>query len=273
MTAGAPHARVVVIGGGVTGLSAAHALAAAARARRAAIACTLVEADDRLGGKVRTVRVEGCVVEGGPDSFLARKPEATDLCRELGLGDDLVGTKPTNTGTYILHRGRLEPLPAGTAMGAPATLGPLLRTRLLSPAGKLRAALELVLPPRRSDGDESVGHLISRRVGRQVAERLAEPLLAGVYAGDAFRLSVDATYPFLRDLERRHGSLMRGLQAARRTGPADGDRSGERSAFLTLRHGLDTLVERLREALMDVDVRTGVRPTAIEPRPPGGTRY
>jgi oxygen-dependent protoporphyrinogen oxidase len=178
-----PH--VVVIGGGIAGLTAAYTLAREVPDGR--IRCTLVEEDRRLGGKIRSERIGGCLVENGPDSFLAAKPWAADLCRSLGLADRLIGTRPGQP-VYVAAGGRLHPLPDSLMLGIPTRPGPLLRSGLFSPLEKLRMAVDLVLP-RGGGGDESIGRLLRRRLGDAVVSRLAGPLLGGIYAGDADGLS------------------------------------------------------------------------------------
>jgi len=190
--------------------------------------------------------VDGFVIEGGPDTFLATKPWGAALCRELGLGDRLHGTNPRQKSTYVLHRSRLQPLPDGLAMMIPSDIPSILRSRLLSWPGKVRMGLDFLLPPRASDGDESLGAFISRRLGRKAYENLIEPLMSGIYAGDGDQLSLASTFPYLRDLERSHGSLARGALAMRRKIPAA---PGSRSAFLTPTTGLAEIVERLVQVL------------------------
>jgi len=236
-------AHVLVVGGGITGLAAAHALASAPRARALGIRCTLVERDSRLGGKLHTEHIEGCVVEAGPDAFLAAKPQAAGLCRALGLGDRLIGTRPGRA-VFIASGGKLRPLPDGLAFGVPVRLLPLLRTDLLSPAEKLRMGYDLVLPPAAADGDESVGAFLRRRLGDAIVDRLAGPLLAGIYAGDADALSLRATFPQLLEWERSHGSVIRGARARRAA-------AGTGPTFLSLRGGMGELVDALGAFLTD----------------------
>jgi len=234
---------VAVVGGGITGLSAAWTLAGAARV-------VLLEASEHLGGKVRTEEVGGQPVDVGPDAFLARVPDAVDLCRAVGLGDDLVA--PATGRAFIWSRGRLRPFPKGLVLGVPSALGPLARSGLLSPRGLLRAAFDRVLPSSPATGDRSVGDLVTARLGREVLERVVDPLLGGIHAGDSRELSLATTAPQLVSAAARSRSLMRGLatQAGRGTvvsGPV----------FLSLSSGLGSLVERLRADLVGqgVDVR------------------
>lgn len=231
---GRPH--VIVVGGGISGLSAAERLAAGG-AR-----VTVLEASGRLGGIVHTERVDGLVMERGADSVVAAKPATRLLCERLGIADRLVG--PTARGAFVYRDGRLRRLPAGLSGLMPTRLGPLATSRLLSARGFARAALEPWQPvPADAGTDESLEAFVTRRVGREAYERLVEPLLAGIYAGDGRRLSVAATFPQLRAVERAHGSLVRGLRARSRATAVAG------SAFLSLPGGLEELIAALAAAL------------------------
>jgi oxygen-dependent protoporphyrinogen oxidase len=260
-------AHVVVVGGGITGLAAAHALAQDPRARALNLSWTLVEREARLGGKLRTEHVHGCLVEAGPDSFLAAKPAAADLCRALGLGDRLIGTLPGRA-VYMAHRARLHPLPDGLAMGVPGRALPVLRTALLSPAEKLRLGLDLVLPRGQINGDESVGALIRRRLGRAAVDRLAGPLLAGIYAGDADQLSARATFPHLLEWEASHRSLIVAALAQRRR--AGSQRTGASPLFLSLVGGVEELVRALAASLGNDHILPGRTATRITRRADAG---
>ncbi len=240
--------RIAILGGGIAGLAAAYQAVFLAHERGwPTERIVLFEADDRLGGKITTLRRDGFVVEGGPDTFLATKPWAVELCRELGIEDRLRGTNPHRKATYVLHRGRLEPLPDGLTMMIPTRFAPMLRTRLLTWPEKARMGLDFFLPPRRTEDDESLGAFITRRLGRGAYEGLIEPLLSGIYAGDGDRLSMPATFPYLRDLEQQYGGLIKGALAMRRK---MGKRApGTRSAFLTPETGLAEIVEALEAYL------------------------
>lgn len=257
---------VAVVGAGITGLSAAHYLREMGRERGWPIRITLIEAGNRIGGKIRTLRRDGCVIEQGPDSFLARKTPIITLTRELGLIDQLVPVNPAAP-ARILHRGVLHPMPKGMQLGIPARIGPFLASRLISWPGKARALLDAVLPAGQGDGDESLGAFLGRRLGREVVERIAEPLLAGIYAGHLDELSLLATFPQFRTLEKEHGSLIRGMakarkkqQDARQAGSADSIQGSADeplpphlggAVFLTYRNGLSTLTEALLARLAD----------------------
>jgi oxygen-dependent protoporphyrinogen oxidase len=255
---GQPH--VVIVGGGIAGLAAAHRLANAALD----VHITLIERVPRLGGKILTEHVDGFIIEGGPDSFLAVKPRGVGLARELGLEARLIDAIPENRRSFVLYGGRLHDLPEGLTGLVPTKLGPLARSSLLSPLGKARLALDYALPPRREDDDETLAAFIERRLGREAYDRLVEPLMAGIYAGDGRQLSLAATFPQLRRAELDHGSLIKGVLAGRRgtasplsRAPAEhpkevGPGGRGNSPFLTLDQGLavfvDTLVHRLSAA-------------------------
>lgn len=244
--------RVVVIGGGIAGLAAAYYAQTMAEDRAIPMDLTLLEKDDQWGGKIRTERVDHFVIEGGPDTFLASKPWAVSLCRDLGLESRLQGTDPDRRTTYVLSRGRLQPLPEGLSLMIPSRLGPMVRTHLLSWPDKARMALDLMKGPAPLNGDESLGGFITRRLGRPAYERLIEPLMSGIYAGDGDRLSLQATFPYLRELELKHGGLIRGALAARpKSSKGPKGSSSWRSSFLTPVTGLAEIVEALVQRLGD----------------------
>ncbi len=264
--------RIAIVGGGITGLATAYFLQAQARAQQRPLEVYLIEAGPRLGGKVLTEREDGFLVEGGPDAFLTTKPWALRLCQELGLADQVVGPQPQNHKTFVLGGGRLRRLPEGVMGLVPTRFGPFLRSDLFSPWGKLRMGLDLLVPPRRDGGDESLGHFVRRRLGREALERLAEPLLAGIYAADADQLSLLATFPRFREMERRHRSLIAGTLAVRRRRPpasAPPKAPVSRSPFRTLRSGLSELVKALQARLRetpDVSVILGQRVVEVQRR-------
>ena len=250
--------RTVVIGGGIAGLAAAFRL----HRQCPDWPLTIVEEADRWGGKIVTERVNGFVIEGGPDCFLAAKPAAVRLCRELGIEDRLHGTAPDGRRAYVMRRGKLHELPDGFTGMVPSRLWPLMKTPLLSPLGKLRMAVEGFVPALRVDQDESLASFVHRRLGGEAYERLLEPLLGGICAGRGDELSLGAIFPQLQRMEREHGSLSRAILAARknrkRTAPAVRG-SAPSSAFLTLRTGLAEIVEKIQEGLCGADLRLGRR--------------
>ncbi len=234
---------VVVVGGGIAGLAAAHRLVEALGPD----AVLLLEGEPRLGGKITTERVDGFVIEGGPDCFLASKPAGVELCRRLGLAERLRGTDPRFKRSYVKRRGQLHELPDGITGLVPSRIGPLLTTPLLSLRGRARAALELLVPPRRDGADESIAAFARRRFGAESYSWLIEPLLGGIFAGDGEALSLAATFPQLRDAERAHGAILRlmlrqRLNGTRRNGTAP-------LGFVTPETGLGELVRGLERRL------------------------
>jgi oxygen-dependent protoporphyrinogen oxidase len=264
--------KVVILGGGITGLSAAHALLRPA----GAFEITLVEREERLGGNIRTVRRDGFVLDGGPDSWVTSKPQATALARSLGLEPRFIPTRPENRHVYIAWGGELHPLPEGMVLGIPTEVMPIVRTPLFSWDAKLRMALEPLIPPRAwsGDEDESIGDFVARRLGDEVAQRLAGPLLGGIFAGDASDLSVRAAFPQFVEAEKRHGSLVRAMQALRAArASSSGGGKGEGSMFLSLEGGLGELIDALAtKVASSVRVRTGVGARRIEKGDAGGFR-
>lgn len=270
---------IVVVGGGISGLATAYYLQGAAADAGVTARCYLIDREPDLGGKIATRRQNGFVIEGGPDSFLAQKSSALELCRELGLTDHLIGASSLPGGTSILLRGRLVPLPEGINVIVPSRIMPFLRSPLVSWRGKLRMGLDLVIPPRRSTADESVAAFVRRRLGQEALEKIAQPLMAGIHAADPERLSLLATFPRFAELERQHGSLVRAVlrgQHARRSSPErpaggapeparssarDGVQSNGAatppSAFLSFRVGMRELIDALVSQLSTVQLIRG----------------
>ena len=244
---------LVVVGGGISGLSAAYYAKTFLKEAGVSADIAIVEKSAAFGGKVQTLCRDGFVIEKGPDSFLARKRPIIDLAHELGLDHELTGTNPQAKANYIVHRGRLQPMPPGLMLGIPTEIGPFVKTGLISFPGKLRAALDLVIPRRTDPSDESLGSFLERRLGREVLEQIAEPLLAGIYAGDVRALSLEATFPQFRAVEQKYRSVILGMIASRKSAaktqqtPAA---SGP-STFLTFRKGLSFLIEALDRELKD----------------------
>ena len=248
--------RIAIVGGGMAGLAAAFEAERHADEKGSGLEIVLHEASERLGGKVRTLREDGYVVEAGADAVVRYKPWALELARELGLGDAIVATLPAATPALIAARGRVRPLPAGLNLVAPSDLAALARSPLLSTGGKLRALGDLVLP-RGPGGDEPLGGFVRRRLGRELWENVAAPLVGGIFGGPAESLSTEAAFPQLLELERRHRSLILGSRRTLRDRVAR-DGSG---VFASFPDGLGTLVDVLAAQLGRTDVRLG---TAVE---------
>lgn len=258
--------RVAIIGAGITGLSAANRLRELGEGRGIAIEVMVLERGTRVGGPLETIRRDGFVIETGADSFLTEKPWAAALARQVGLRDQLIPTREAYRKTFVVRRGRLMPIPEGFSLLAPTHLGPVLKSPLFSPLGKLRIAFEPLVPMRASKSDESLASFVARRLGREVLDRLAQPLACGIYTADPDRQSVAATMPRFVDFERRYGSVIRGLQAAERKRAAvngAGAESGARwSMFQSFANGAATLPETLANR-MGSAIRTGAEVVAM----------
>jgi oxygen-dependent protoporphyrinogen oxidase len=256
---------VAIVGGGISGLSAAHRLCELAPGQ---VAVRLLEATERCGGLVRTERRQGLVLEAGPDTVVTQKPEALELCRRLGLEHELIYPWAQNGAIEVAHRGRLIRLPEGTLTFVPTRRLSLLRSPLLSWRGKARALLEILAPAHRATrDDESLRAFVTRRFGRELFERLAEPVIGGLFLADADHMSMQARLPRLLALEREHGSVTRGiLRGAGRTGPAP-------PPLVAPRGGMGTLVDRLVARLPADWIVTRARVERLErDRTSGGFR-
>ncbi len=246
--------RVVIVGGGITGLACAYRLPKD-------VDVILLESSDRVGGNLVTERRDGFVIDGGPDSWVAAKPYATKLANDLGLESQLIGTRPETRRVYVAHKGKLRPLPEGLVLGIPSRIGPMVTTSLFSPLGKLRMGLEPFVRKKAASADESVEEFFVRRLGRQATERLAGPLLGGIFAGDPSKLSVRAAFPQLLQWEKEHGSLVLAMRASMKQARG----KGKPSAFLSLENGIGSLPEALSSALGD-RVRKNCRVARIDKR-------
>ena len=265
--------RVVIGGGGVSGLTTAYRLLSAGRAKDGRqVEVTLLETRDRLGGNIRTEKRDGFVIDGGPDAWVTAKPAASALAKELGLGERLIGTTPANRRVLVLHKGKLHPFPEGMLLTIPTQVWPFLKTGLLSPFGKLRAGFDFLLPRRGAAADESIASFVRRRFGGEVLDKIGGPLLGGVFAGDVEALSIRATFPQLVELEKKHRSLILGARkdmkaraAARKEGPPP-------SVFHSFPGGLGEFIEALsaRVVALGAKVVTGTRVVRVEEGGAGG---
>jgi protoporphyrinogen/coproporphyrinogen III oxidase len=260
--------RIAIIGGGISGLTAAFTLEDHRRA--GAVEYTLYESSPHLGGVLRTEHIQGCIVEAGPDSFITEKPWATDLCRTLGIGDQLIGSNDAARKTYILVNGRLIPMPDGLMFMVPTKILPTALSPLFSWTSKLRMAQELLHPPRPSEADETVASLVERHYGAEMVDRLADPLLSGIYGGDAASLSVRAVLPRFAEMERTHGSLGRAMLAARKKMPHPASKPAP-PLFTSLKNGMQQLVETLVARLNPSVLITNIPVQSIHPEAGGWT--
>ena len=255
--------RVAVVGGGITGLAAAHRL----------FQCfvedfVLIEGSPRLGGKILTEKVDGAVIEGGPDGFLSAKQAGVGMCEKLGIQDRLIGADAKQRRTFVKREGRLHQLPEGFTGLVPSRLWPLVTTKILSPIGRARAGLEMFVRRKRATCDESIADFVTRRFGAEAYRWLVEPLLSGIYAGNGEHLSLQSTFPRLAEMERNHGSILRSMVRVRNR-----SRPGATAAapgFVTLRGGLEELVAALEARLPAEQVKRGIDVTSVRR---GATQY
>ena len=262
--------QTVIIGGGIAGLATAFYLRECGQ-----VNFTLIEQSPHWGGKITSAQQNGFVVEGGPDSFLAQKKTALELCRRLGLDDQLVGNnRGKNSTTYVCSAGRLEPMPEGMMLMAPTMVLPFLRSRLISWPGKLRMGMEMFVPRRRGDGDrddasdESLAGFVRRRLGAELLNKIAGPLMGGIHAADPEMLSLRSTFPMFLDMEKKHGSLVRGMMKRPKRTAAHG--SSPPPMFLSLRGGLQQLTDALVAELPSEALRNLCSVLSVIPR---GDRY
>jgi oxygen-dependent protoporphyrinogen oxidase len=260
--------RIAIIGGGISGLAAAFAIEEKRRAG-ANVEYVLYEASPRLGGVLRTEYIDGCVVEAGPDSFVTEKPWAADLCRAIGLGDQLIGSNDKDRKTYIVTRGRLVEMPDGLMFLVPTKILPTGLSPLFSWKTKLRMTQELFHPPRASEHDESVAAFVERHYGSEMVDRLADPLLSGVYGGEAGNLSVRAVLPRFTEMEKTHGSLGRAMLAARKKMKSK-DQKAAPPLFTSLKRGMQSLAETVVSKLAPEALQVNARAEAVQPQPEAG---
>jgi oxygen-dependent protoporphyrinogen oxidase len=276
MTHSPPTPHITIIGGGITGLSAAWYVQQEAAQQQIDISYTLLEQADRWGGKIRTETVDGFadtpfVVEGGPDSFISQKPWAAQLARELGIADQFLPTNDDRRKTFVLHKGKPTTLPDGVMLIVPTKMKPFALSGLISPLGKLRMGLDWFIPAKQDNDDETLAQFINRRLGREALDKMAEPLLSGIYNADAELQSMMATFPRFREMEREHGSLIKAMLAAQKNRPPAPPSSNGRkppSMFTSFKPGMEALVEALT-AQLNGDCRLHTAVTHIQPTATG----
>ncbi len=268
--------RVVIVGAGIAGLAAGVHLKAGAAARGRSIEVLLLEGKDRIGGKIVSDREGGYLVEGGPDSFLPEKVWTVRLAESLGLGAEMLPSNDRFKGTFICSRGRLHPLPEGVMLMVPTAFWPIALSRLITWPGKLRMGRELFIPARRGGGDESLAGFVTRRLGRECLEKIAEPLVAGIHTSDPSEMSLLATFPRFAQLEQQSGSLIRGMLAGMRersrSRPAREHAEPGRAAmtyFMSFKGGMGALPAACAEFLGSDAIRRDSAVVSIEPRGEG----
>ncbi|MFQ5683131.1 MAG: protoporphyrinogen oxidase [Candidatus Binatia bacterium] len=258
--------RIIVVGGGISGLAAAHRLMELDRDKTLGLEVLLLEAGSYLGGSITTEHVGDFLVENGPDAFVTEKPWALQLCERLGITSRLISTNPAHQKLYVVHKGSLQALPEGFFLLAPTRLRPLIRTPLFSWHGKLRMALDLILPRGGVEGDESLASFVRRRFGREALERVAQPLIGGVYAADPEKLSLAATMPRFPEMERAKRSVIWAMWSGRRRRSRTPDSgSGARwSLFVTFMGGMQELIDAIACRLPGGAVHLGADVTGLE---------
>ena len=265
MTVSEQKQKVVIIGGGITGLTAAYYLQKEAREKGLLLDVKLVEATHHLGGKIQTVVKDGYVIERGPDSFLERKQSASRLAKEVGMENELVNN--TAGKSFVLVKGRLYPMPGGSIMGIPTEIAPFITTGLFSPIGKLRAAADFILPRSNPAKDQALGIFFRRRLGDEVVENLIEPLLSGIYAGDIDKLSLMSTFPQFYEVEQKYRSLVIGMKKSTPQQPKPkntGEKKKAKGIFLTFKKGLQSFVDAIEDKLEPNTVIKGYRVEKVE---------
>src|SRR5258707_602421 len=261
--------RIAIIGGGISGLSAAYTIEKK-RQSGTPVQYVLFESSPRRGGVVATERVDGCLVEAGPDSFITEKPWAADLCSKIGVSDQLIGSNDSERKTYIVTKGKLVEMPDGLMFMVPTKIVPTVMSPLFSLRTKIRMATEWFHPRRNSAEDETVAQMVERHYGAEMVELLADPLLCGIYGGDASQLSVRAVLPRLADMESKHGSLGRGMvEARKKRGTAAA--SPLRPVFTSLKEGMQQIVDALVARLDAYALKTSSRVQAGIPEHDGWT--
>jgi oxygen-dependent protoporphyrinogen oxidase len=253
--------RIAVIGAGIAGLSTAYYLSQLARKGEQQLEIALLEKGQRLGGSLLTEEADGFLLEGGPDCFISEKPWALQLCRELGLEQEVIGTNQQLRRTFIILKGRLHEIPEGFMLLAPTSLRPFVKSSLFSIPGKARMGLDLILPRKKSDTEESLAAFVLRRLGREALQRIAEPLVAGIHAGDPATMSLKSTFPRFIDLEREQRSIIWGMYQRKKQFAHHRSRY---TMFLTLRKGMEALITALPKTLSPRIISLGTEVLGIE---------
>jgi len=251
-----PH--VTIVGGGIAGLATAFYLQQKSRDAGVELNYTLIEREPRFGGKIITTHVDGFVIEGGPDSFITQKPWGLQLCRDLGVMDRVIPTNDHRRNVYVLNNGKLTPFPGGFRLAIPTEFVPFALSPLISPLGKLRMGMEMVIPPRKEVSDESLAGFFRRRLGSEAVDKIAGPMMGGIYTADAEKLSIQSTFPMFVEMERKYGSLIKAMQAGKKKRPPahPGNNHKPPAMFTSLLSGMSELVDSIVGRL-EGDLRPG----------------
>ncbi len=254
--------KIVIIGGGIAGLAAAYRVQEEI-SKGASYECVLLEDSENFGGKISTHRFDGFIVERGPDSFISQKPWAIELCKKIGIGDSLVGTNPDHPKTYVYTGKRMVTMPDGLSLMIPTKFMPFVFSPLFSWPGKIRMGMDLILPKKEDESDESLASFIKRRLGNEALKKMAEPMLAGIYASDPKTMSINSTFPMFVQTERKYRSLILGMLAQKRNAGNRNNVGGNKpkpfSLFMTLKNGLGEMVDALIEKCPNIKFRSGTR--------------
>lgn len=264
--------KIIIIGGGIAGLAAAH------RIQReisdgADLECIVLEGNDCFGGKISTEKSDGFVIERGPDSFISQKPAAIRLCKQLGLEDRLTGTNPGAPSTFVYTGGKLVTMPDGLSLMIPTKFLPFAFTPLFSLPGKIRMAFDLLIPKKADAADESLASFVRRRMGEEALSKMAEPMLAGIYASDPEKMSIQSTFPMFVETERKYRSLILGMLARKKAMLMNADKrpATPYSLFMTLKDGLGEIVDTVIKKSPNIQFKSSAKVAAIEKKEDGWT--
>ncbi|MEK9630085.1 MAG: protoporphyrinogen oxidase [Nitrospinota bacterium] len=262
--------KVIIIGGGIAGLATAYRIQREI-SEGAELECILLEGSDRFGGKISTEKSDGFVIERGPDSFISQKPAAIQLCKQLGLEDRLTGTNPGAPSTFVYTGGKLVTMPDGLSLMIPTKFLPFALTPLFSLPGKIRMAFDLLIPGKKDDSDESLASFVRRRMGEEALNKMAEPMLAGIYASDPEKMSIGSTFPMFVETERKYRSLILGMLARKKAMLMN---AGKRppssySLFMTLKEGLGEMVDAVIDKSPNIQFKSGAKVSALKKRKDG----
>jgi len=262
--------KVIIIGGGIAGLAAAH------RIQReindgSALECLLLEGNDRFGGKISTEKSDGFVIERGPDSFISQKPAGIQFCKQLGLEDSLTGTNPGAPSTFVYTGGKLVTMPDGLSLMIPTKFLPFALTPLFSLPGKIRMAFDLLIPKKTDDSDESLASFVRRRMGEEALNKMAEPMLAGIYASDPEKMSIKSTFPMFVETERKYRSLIIGMLARKKAMLMNAEKrpATAYSLFMTLKDGLGEMVAAAIKKSPNIQFKSGAKVKSLEKKQEG----
>src|SRR5512143_2248702 len=265
--------KIIIIGGGIAGLAAAVHLKSGAKAYDKTVDLLLLEKDKRIGGKILTEKHDKFLIEAGPDSFLPEKVWSVNLARHLGLEPEMLPSNDRYQGTFIYSGSGLHSLPEGVMLMVPTSFWPMAKSHLISWPGKLRMGMEVFIPRRRSQDDESLGSFVTRRLGRECLDKIAEPLVAGIHTSNPDNMSVLATFPRFVQMEQKSGSLIRGMLSAMKTRPQSGPLpkpgTPKMTFFMSFKNGMQTLSDRCVEYIGKESIRLGTGVKAVEPRGKG----